>query len=234
MAPEQALEATNFDHRADIYSLGCTLYFLLTGHPPFPEGTLAQRIVKHQTQEPRDILVERPDTPPDLVEICKRMMAKEPEARYQSMREVSAALAPLLSGSNGVSGSQSMRAVKLLPDVPAAGERFLIVPGPNKSQRREAHCFEGFGRDQGGQVRQTAQEESRLWRSGRHNHGRRASEACLVQHAQTKMDRGRHRRRFAGGCGRAGVIALALIEAQARPAGSPAGQDRREEGGGRR
>ncbi|MGA2254397.1 MAG: serine/threonine-protein kinase, partial [Thermoguttaceae bacterium] len=73
MAPEQAMETTNFDHRADIYSLGCTLYFLLAGHPPFAEGTLAQRIVRHQTQEPRDILLERPNTPPKLVEICKRM-----------------------------------------------------------------------------------------------------------------------------------------------------------------
>src|SRR5208337_4705972 len=99
MAPEQALGAANFDHRADIYSLGCTLYCLLTGHPPFPEGSLAQRIVKHQTQEPRDILLERPNTPPELVGICKRMMAKEPEARYQTMQEVSAALGPLLVGS---------------------------------------------------------------------------------------------------------------------------------------
>ena len=53
MAPEQALHTADFNHRADIYSLGCTLYYLLTGHPPFPEGTLPERILKHQTQEPR-------------------------------------------------------------------------------------------------------------------------------------------------------------------------------------
>ena len=55
IAPEQALEAEDLDHRADIYSLGCTLYFLLTSRPPFGEGTLAQRIMKHQTQDPRPI-----------------------------------------------------------------------------------------------------------------------------------------------------------------------------------
>ena len=106
MAPEQALESADFDHRADVYSLGCTLYFLLTGHPPFPEGSLAQRIVKHQTQEPRDILLERPDTPPQLVEICKRMMAKAPENRYQSAQEVSTALAPWQNRSTTATGSQ--------------------------------------------------------------------------------------------------------------------------------
>jgi serine/threonine protein kinase len=114
MAPEQAMESANFDHRADIYSLGCTLYFLLTGHPPFPEGTLAQRLVKHQTQEPRDILLERPDTPPKLVETCKRMMAKEPENRYQSMLEVSAALGPRLNGSSPAPAARQPQQVKLL------------------------------------------------------------------------------------------------------------------------
>ncbi|MEI8371547.1 MAG: serine/threonine-protein kinase [Planctomycetota bacterium] len=134
MAPEQAMETTNFDHRADIYSLGCTLYFLLTGHPPFPEGTLAQRIVKHQSQEPRDVLLDRPDTPPKLVKICKRMMAKEPENRYQSTQEVSTALAPWQKGSDGATGVRAPRAVKPLEDItpPAAPAddwlSFLAVP----------------------------------------------------------------------------------------------------------
>ena len=139
MAPEQALQSANFDHRADIYSLGCTLYFLLTGHPPFPEGSLAQRIAKHQTQEPRDILLERPGASPKLVEICKRMMAKEPEDRYQSMQELSAALAPWQDGSTGAADARVPQAVKPLDDVTsvAAGAddwlSFLSGPSPTRS-----------------------------------------------------------------------------------------------------
>ena len=53
LAPEQAVNSHKVDHRADIYGLGCSLYFLLTGHPPFPEGTLAQRIAKHQIADAR-------------------------------------------------------------------------------------------------------------------------------------------------------------------------------------
>jgi len=93
MAPEQAVEGPEFDQRADIYSLGCTLYFLLSGHPPFPEGTLAERIAKHQAQEPRSLAEVRPDTPKDLVKICRKMIAKSPGERYQSAAELARVLA---------------------------------------------------------------------------------------------------------------------------------------------
>lgn len=101
LPPEQALNSHNVDHRADIYSLGGTLYFLLTGHPPFPEGTMAQRLMMHQTQEPSAIQKKRPDAPPELVEICRKMMAKNVDRRYQSAEDVSAALRGWLSGGSG-------------------------------------------------------------------------------------------------------------------------------------
>ncbi|MEN6452369.1 MAG: protein kinase [Thermoguttaceae bacterium] len=92
LAPEQAMQAPDFDCRADVYSLGCTLYFLLTGHPPFPRGSLTERILKHQTQEPPPIRAERPNVPAELAAICVKMMAKRPEDRYQSAAEVAESL----------------------------------------------------------------------------------------------------------------------------------------------
>jgi hypothetical protein len=98
MAPEQALDAHAADTRADIYSLGGTLYFLLTGRPPFPTGTVAERLMKHQREEPESILKARPECPRALLSICQRMMAKRPEERFQTPAEVARALRRWLSG----------------------------------------------------------------------------------------------------------------------------------------
>lgn len=98
LAPEQAINSHDVDRRADIYALGCTLYFALTGHPPFNDGTLAQRIARHQTQMPKDIRLERPDCPVELVEICVKMIQKDPNRRYQNCREVAEALESWLEG----------------------------------------------------------------------------------------------------------------------------------------
>jgi eukaryotic-like serine/threonine-protein kinase len=88
LAPEQALNSHNIDHRADIYGLGCSLYFLLTGHAPFPTGSIAQRIAKHQSSMPEDIRKDRPDCPGELDGICVKMMQKDRRFRYADCNQV--------------------------------------------------------------------------------------------------------------------------------------------------
>ena len=92
LSPEQAIDSHNVDIRSDIYSLGCTLYFLIAGTPPFSKGTLAERLLAHQAQSPAPLAASRPDVPEGLARIVARMLAKRPEDRYQSPGEVSAAL----------------------------------------------------------------------------------------------------------------------------------------------
>lgn len=96
LAPEQAIDSHSVDHRADIYSLGCTLYYALTGHPPFTDGSLVQRLLAHQTRKPPSVRYDRPDVPEDLLEILERMMAKRADDRFQSAADVSHALSTWL------------------------------------------------------------------------------------------------------------------------------------------
>ncbi|MCC7086746.1 MAG: serine/threonine protein kinase [Pirellulales bacterium] len=110
LAPEQAKNSHSVDKRADIYSLGCTLYFLLTGHAPFPTGSLPERIAKHLSEMPKSIYEDRRDAPQALVDVCLRMMAKNAEARYQSAGEVAATLTKWLqSRGKDVTGDSTLR-----------------------------------------------------------------------------------------------------------------------------
>jgi serine/threonine protein kinase len=98
VAPEQIRDARSSNIRADIYSLGCTLYCLLTSQPPFPEGSVSQKIAAHLEQTPRPIADLRGDLPDGLALIVERMMAKGPDHRYQKPVEVAEALAPFAKG----------------------------------------------------------------------------------------------------------------------------------------
>jgi serine/threonine protein kinase len=96
IAPEQAIESHTVDIRGDLYSLGCTFYYLLTGKPPFPGGTLAEKLVKHQLQEPTPVEQLRSDVSPRVAAVVRMLMAKRPEDRYQTPGQLARVLAELL------------------------------------------------------------------------------------------------------------------------------------------
>lgn len=88
LSPEQARNSHAVDHRTDIYSLGCVLYCMLTGRPPFDTGSAAQRIAAHQQSEPPPLTQKRPDVSTDLAEIVEKTMAKDCDQRFQTAAEV--------------------------------------------------------------------------------------------------------------------------------------------------
>jgi serine/threonine protein kinase/formylglycine-generating enzyme required for sulfatase activity len=94
IAPEQAMDSHTVDNRADLYSLGCTFYLLLTGKVPFPGGDALAKLMKHKLEEPVPVEKLRPDVPPGLAAIVRKLMAKQPEERYQTPAEVAEALTP--------------------------------------------------------------------------------------------------------------------------------------------
>ena len=97
MAPEQARDAHSADIRADIYSLGCTLYCLLSGGAPFPQGSIVEKIMAHVERQPAPLQELRDDVPAGLGVVLAKMMAKSPGDRYQTPAEVAEALLPFTS-----------------------------------------------------------------------------------------------------------------------------------------
>ena len=91
LAPEQA-RSSYVDCRADIYALGAVAYFLLTGKPPFDGGSVAQKLIRHQTEVPKPIDESRPEVPAGVSAVVSRMLAKDPAERPQSPSRVIAEL----------------------------------------------------------------------------------------------------------------------------------------------
>jgi eukaryotic-like serine/threonine-protein kinase len=96
IAPEQLEDPHGADVRADLYSLGCTLYFLLSGRVPFPGGTLIQKLDRQRWQTPPSVDQLRPEVPPALAAVVRRLMAKHPDDRYRTPGELVAALEQLI------------------------------------------------------------------------------------------------------------------------------------------
>ena len=92
VAPEQVANSHAVDVRADIYALGASFYFLLAGHPPFPTGTVSQKLLWHRTKDPTPIRQLRPEVPEGLAAIIAKMMQKDPNNRYSTPAEVAAEL----------------------------------------------------------------------------------------------------------------------------------------------
>lgn len=92
ISPEQVVDARRADHRSDIYSVGCTLYFLLHGTPPFPRDSAIKMLQAHCKDPPPQLFVSGKDVPPELNEAYLKMLAKRPDDRFQAMSDVIAVL----------------------------------------------------------------------------------------------------------------------------------------------
>jgi serine/threonine-protein kinase len=88
ISPEQARDPRIADVRSDLYSLGCTFYFMLTSRPPFPEGTLLQKLLSHSSEQPADPRLIRPEIDEQVAGIIAKLLAKQPRDRHQQPNEL--------------------------------------------------------------------------------------------------------------------------------------------------
>jgi serine/threonine protein kinase len=157
LAPEQARDSGAADIRSDIYSLGCTLFHMLTGKPPFPDGNLTERIFKHVEVEPPDVRNFSPHVPASMAAMCRRMLAKKPADRFQTPAELLETLQnldvtpdPLPFGSGRRRRDPATAPTKILAAAPredvASADSGLtttpVPPSPNQKRRLAAGQLE--------------------------------------------------------------------------------------------
>lgn len=131
IAPEQAIANNAVDVRADIYSLGATVYTLITGKPPV-EGTTAQKLLQHQMQMPVPVSRLQPEVPEAVSQIIAKMLAKKPEHRFTTPQEVGQALTPFISTNSqnlpSISAAQ-FNTQSLIPSSPTTGNLYQPTTG---------------------------------------------------------------------------------------------------------
>ena len=137
MAPEQALDASQADIRADLYSLACTLYSLLTGNPPFQEETVVKLVMAHMEKEAPALDGLRSDVPRELAEMMRRMLAKDPADRFQTPVEVAQALAPFCKAVPKTSMTPKIKPVPRSEVPPNEDSPFAEIRESVSSPRKE-------------------------------------------------------------------------------------------------
>ena len=133
MAPEQAEDSRRADHRADIYALGCTIHYLLTGRPPFDGPTVLKRLMAHMERPAPSLRTTRPEAPAKLEDVYQQMMSKRPQDRPATMTEVISLLESCKAAAD-VARTTSVEPPKSRPELMVFDERPLERPAPAKTK----------------------------------------------------------------------------------------------------
>jgi serine/threonine-protein kinase len=120
IAPEQARNAHLVDIRGDLYSLGCTFFFLLSGRPPFPGRNNTEKLLKHQLEPPPSLSQFRTDVPPAVAGVIGRLLAKRPDDRFETPADLAEALAGALAAPNGLPAAPAGAAFAVPAALPVA------------------------------------------------------------------------------------------------------------------